>query len=97
MMNSIFSSFDILSGVEFFGQKTNRIPAGVSNGDNKKSQPEAVKLDNGRSSSPSPSSSVPEKKPQGVESGETRRQRRMGPRFAVEFDGLHCFETILPN
>ncbi|CAN1228237.1 hypothetical protein LINGRAPRIM_LOCUS1263 [Linum grandiflorum] len=89
MMNSIFSSFDILSGVEFFGQKTNRIPAG----DNKKSQPEAVKFDDGKSSPPS----VPEKKQQGVESGETRRQQRMGPRFAVEFDGLHCFETILPN
>ncbi|CAN1228233.1 hypothetical protein LINGRAPRIM_LOCUS1261 [Linum grandiflorum] len=92
MMNSIFSSFDIMSSVEFFGQKTNRIPAGVSNGNNNKSQPEAVKFDDSKSSS-----SVPEKKQQGVESGETRRQRRMGPRFAVEFDGLHCFETILPN
>ncbi|CAN0911307.1 hypothetical protein LINGRAHAP2_LOCUS26775 [Linum grandiflorum] len=92
MMNSIFSSFDILPGVEFFGQKTNHIPAGVSNGDNKKSQPEAVKSDDVKLPSPP----APRKKQQGVASEETRRQRRTGPRFAVEFDGLHCFETILP-
>ncbi|CAN1228235.1 hypothetical protein LINGRAPRIM_LOCUS1262 [Linum grandiflorum] len=88
MMNSILSSFDILSGVEFFGEKTNHIPAGVSNGGNKKSQPEAVKSDDVKSP-------APQKKQQGVAS-EENPTRRTGPRFAVEFDGLHCFETIPP-
>ena len=90
-MMSMFSPFDILSG-EIFGQKTNNMPSSHSSG-SKKSLPEAVKLDDGQSPPP------PQKKQQqGIESEEMmrgRRQRKV-PRFGVEFDGLHCFETILP-
>ncbi|CAI0397586.1 unnamed protein product [Linum tenue] len=92
MMMSIFSSFDALSG-EFFGQKVNKLPSGLSRQAN---SGDSAKLDGGKSSS-SPSPAVEKKRQEGEGSHQEGGKRRAagGPRFAVELDGVHCFETLV--
>ncbi|CAL1366521.1 unnamed protein product [Linum trigynum] len=89
MMMSIFSSFDALSG-EFFGQKVNKLPSGLSRQAN---GADSTKVDGGKSSSPAVEKKRQESEGSHQEGG--KRRAAGGPRFAVELDGVHCFETLV--
>ncbi|KAJ7956785.1 Avr9/Cf-9 rapidly elicited protein [Quillaja saponaria] len=97
-MNSLFSSFDAVC-TEFLGKKAtasgffttqNRFDLFLS-----KSKPtdHSVNPKEQGGSSPPPSSKPP--------SGNVRKQQsqrqsqRAAPRFALELDGLNCFETLV--
>ncbi|KAK2995904.1 hypothetical protein RJ640_028312 [Escallonia rubra] len=97
-------SFDALSA-ETIGQKVgtycfSRAPAVDTTEDKNaavsdpKGAPsvEVVKKDKGAGSTPPPAGASAVKKPQQNGQGQQRRT----PRFAVELDGVHCFETIVP-
>ncbi|KAL0299750.1 UNVERIFIED_CONTAM: hypothetical protein Sradi_6634800 [Sesamum radiatum] len=85
MSMSIFTSFDALSA-EFFGQKVYLAP---SNTNKPTAAAAATKVDDLKKGTEVKSSSEPVKTPED-------RRRIRAPRFAVELDGVHCFETILP-
>jgi hypothetical protein len=42
-------------------------------------------------------SPIEEAKKQGSEMPEKQRENKLKPRFAVEFDGINCFETIISH
>lgn len=88
---SMFSSFDAL-GAESFGQKVSfSWASGTLKKDVKQQQGSEQKTPATNGGGKDGTSSLPStpnaKKPQ-----ESRRR----PRFAVELDGVHCFETIIP-
>nr|GMD58540.1 AF211539_1 Avr9/Cf-9 rapidly elicited protein 65 [Ipomoea batatas] len=83
MMMSIFSSFDALSA-ELFGQKLGLSWVPFSAKEQKELRAPASGGSD-KAASPAPAF---DKKP---------RQEQRRPRFAVELDGIHCFETIIPN
>ncbi|KAG8390454.1 hypothetical protein BUALT_Bualt01G0085000 [Buddleja alternifolia] len=92
MFMSLFSSFDVRCA-EAFGQKI----AGVSTARSSSNKQEssvaaAVQIDDLKKGKEVNTSSQPSDSPK---KSEDRRTIRM-PRFAPEFDGVHCFETILP-
>lgn len=100
MLMSLFSSFDALCA-ESFGQKVSLAWAPRA----KKQQefPPAVvvselkAIDGGNKGKEGSSSTLPSsrdvKKPQDHDHLQQKKRR---PRFAVELDGVHCFETIIP-
>ncbi|CAL1404405.1 unnamed protein product [Linum trigynum] len=91
MMMSIFSSFDVLSG-ELFGQKINKLPSGLCR---QADGGDLTKLDGGKSSSsPPPAAEKKRQEGQGTHQ-ESGKRLAAGTRFAVELDGVHCFETIV--
>lgn len=89
----MFSSFEAL-WAESLGQKVtfSRSPA-VSDGNTRDPAApvaaDAVKFDGPNKGNEVSSSSQPTKKPE-------NRRRMRGAKLAPEFDGLHCFETIIP-
>ncbi|CAI0453265.1 unnamed protein product [Linum tenue] len=92
MMMSIFSSFDVLSG-EFFGQKINKLPSGLCR---QADGGDWTKLDGGKSPSSSPPAAAEKNRQEGEGSHQVSGKRlAAGTRFAVELDGVHCFETIV--
>ncbi|KAK3042064.1 hypothetical protein RJ639_001766 [Escallonia herrerae] len=97
MLTSLFSSFDALSAEKVGTYCFSRAPAvdtaedkhaAVSDPKGASSAVEAMKKDKQVGSAPPPPGAV--KKPQNGQG-----QQRRAPRFAVELDGVHCFETIL--
>ncbi|KAL7146058.1 hypothetical protein ABFS83_06G015900 [Erythranthe nasuta] len=92
MWMSMFSSFEAF-GAESLSQRValSRSPASASASNNMKQEPTAaaVKIDDLKKGEKVNSSSTPPKKPE-------NRQRIRAPRFAPEFDGIYCFETIIP-
>ncbi|KAL7106807.1 hypothetical protein ACP275_06G015900 [Erythranthe tilingii] len=94
MWMSMFSSFEAF-GAESLGQRVTLsrapAPASASASNNKKQEPApaAVKIDDLKKGDEVNSSSPPPKKPE-------NRQMIRAPRFAPEFDGIYCFETIIP-
>ncbi|GAA0187030.1 hypothetical protein Leryth_000215 [Lithospermum erythrorhizon] len=93
MMMSLFSSFDVLCA-ETFGQKVS-LPWGSPEEDKKQQLVKDTKF----VSSPSNDHVGINKGKNGISSSDGkisggRKQRR--PRFAVELDGVHCFESIVP-
>ncbi|KAK4362860.1 hypothetical protein RND71_018101 [Anisodus tanguticus] len=93
MMMSIFSSFDVLSA-EIFGQKVNR--SWTPNSE-KKQQGVGPLVSNPKiAASPPSTSSTGGLKNPGEAAPPSHQQQQKRPRFAPEFDGIHCFETILP-
>nr|XP_016455086.1 PREDICTED: uncharacterized protein LOC107779226 [Nicotiana tabacum] len=97
-MMSIFSSFDVLSA-EIFGLKVNRSWAPAST--EKKQQEQGVSplvSDRKNEASPPSTSSTGGLKKVGeaAAASSSRPQQQKRPRFALELDGVHCFETILP-
>ncbi|CAA2965837.1 Hypothetical predicted protein [Olea europaea subsp. europaea] len=85
-MMSIFSSFDALCA-ESFGQK---VALSWAPSSNKEVQNRGVskKIDEVKKGKDVNASSQP---PSQAKKSEDHR-----PRFAPEFDGLHCFESIIP-
>ncbi|EEF37954.1 conserved hypothetical protein [Ricinus communis] len=91
MMMSMFSSFDALCA-ESSGQKLKfSVGSAIQDGNKATAPANSMKKKSGtdgeRSVSP----------PENVKgSSQPPQQERRRPRFAPEFDGVHCFETILP-
>ncbi|KNA06797.1 hypothetical protein SOVF_177860 [Spinacia oleracea] len=101
MMSSIFSTFEAM-GAESYGWKlVNFTPQKVSS----KSSPPTTAA--AAITTPTTSSSVAENmssnsSPAKKETDDLMKNKKMitknlkkTPRFAVEFDGVHCFETIV--
>ncbi|GMY30662.1 hypothetical protein FCV25MIE_25904 [Fagus crenata] len=89
-MNSIFSSFDALCA-EFLGQKVRASFPSVIKVDRniQTERHEASDNVNKRQQHGDPSSSPPQP-------GSVRKDRQQkAPRFALELDGLNCFETLV--
>ncbi|KAK4351026.1 hypothetical protein RND71_030339 [Anisodus tanguticus] len=95
MMMSIFSSFDALSA-EIFGQKVNRPWAPISEKKQQQLGVGPLVSDRKIAASPPSTSSTGGLKKAGEAAAPSRPQQQKRPRFAPEFDGVHCFETILP-
>nr|XP_033511129.1 uncharacterized protein LOC104092706 isoform X1 [Nicotiana tomentosiformis] len=98
MMMSIFSSFDALSA-EMFGQKVNRswAPASTEKKEQEQGLLPLVSDRKNEASPPSTSSTGGLKKgEEATARSSSRPQQQKRPRFALELDGVHCFETILP-
>ncbi|KAH0762187.1 hypothetical protein KY290_018260 [Solanum tuberosum] len=91
MMMSIFSSFDALSA-ELFGQKLSF--SKPSSTDTKQQGVGTLVSDQKTAASPPATSSTGILKKTGEASPPQQQQKRQ--RFALEFDGVHCFETIIP-
>lgn len=85
IMMSMFSSFDALC-IESYGQKL-RLSMPTS-----KAGKEAVDLDR----KPSTDKVVTKESKSPTPPAQVRRRQHIEPRFAVELDGLHCFESIVP-
>ncbi|KAL4651229.1 hypothetical protein ACB092_01G144200 [Castanea dentata] len=93
-MNSMFSSFDALCA-EFLGQKVRATFPSVTKVDRSNNIP-AQRHDDGvlnkatdnvnKRQHGDPSSSQP---------GSVRKDQQKTPRFALELDGLNCFETLV--
>ncbi|OIT05108.1 PREDICTED: uncharacterized protein LOC109223886 [Nicotiana attenuata] len=98
MMMSIFSSFDALSA-EVFGQKVTSFWAPSTE---TKQQPKGVgplvsDHKTGGGSPPSTSSTGGLKKDgEASPPSSSCQQQQKRQRFALELDGVHCFETIIP-
>ncbi|PHT53567.1 hypothetical protein CQW23_08029 [Capsicum baccatum] len=96
MIVSIFSSFDALSA-ELFGQKLN-----FSKAYNETKQQVVAPLVADRQPVVSPSSTcissgdLIKKAREASPPSSARQQQHKRQRFAPEFDGVHCFETIIP-
>ncbi|EYU45312.1 hypothetical protein ABFS82_06G015600 [Erythranthe guttata] len=90
MWMSMFSSFEAF-GAESLSQRValSRSPASASNNMKQEPAAAAVKIDDLKKGEEVNSSSPPPKKPE-------NRQMIRAPRFAPEFDGIYCFETIIP-
>ncbi|KAI4303592.1 hypothetical protein MLD38_039201 [Melastoma candidum] len=84
-MNSMFSPFDLLL-LELLGRKLCVVPDRFRQMDNEKNKKPSSeeKLTRVVFGSPSP-----------AKSEISPKQRKNQPRFAVELDGLHCYETIV--
>ncbi|KAK4601120.1 hypothetical protein RGQ29_010624 [Quercus rubra] len=85
-MNSIFSSFDALCA-EFLGQKVRATFPSVTKVD-RNSNIQAQRHDDG----------VLNKATDNVnkkQHGSVRKDQQKTPRFALELDGLNCFETLV--
>lgn len=88
MSTSLFSSFEALYA-DSIGHKVPLYWAPPPPAQANKKDP-TVKIDDDlKKGKDAISSSQPEKK-----TGD--RRRIVAPRFAPEFDGIHCFETIVP-
>uniref|UniRef100_A0A7N2KUH8 Uncharacterized protein n=1 Tax=Quercus lobata TaxID=97700 RepID=A0A7N2KUH8_QUELO len=95
-MNSIFSSFDALCA-EFLGQKVRATFPSVTKVD-RNSNIQAQRYDDGvlnkatdnvnKRQHGDPSVSPPQP-------GSVRKDQQKTPRFALELDGLNCFETLV--
>ncbi|KAJ8554237.1 hypothetical protein K7X08_024915 [Anisodus acutangulus] len=85
IMMSIFSSFDALSA-EIFGQKMNLL----------KQQQQGVGpiVSESKTVATPPCAGDLNKAGEASPPPSSSQQKR--PRFALEFDGVHCFETIIP-
>ncbi|XP_056174151.1 uncharacterized protein LOC130140008 [Syzygium oleosum] len=90
-MNSIFSSFDFLCA-ELFGMKVKaHLPPAASTvggGD-----PSPLRRGEGAPDIPRTGS----KGENVTEQKQKQKQKESFPRFALELDGIHCFETIVPH
>ncbi|KAI3843017.1 hypothetical protein MKW92_043019 [Papaver armeniacum] len=84
-MNSIFSSFDAAC-FEFLNQKIKFSPSSMEMKKN------TTAGDNNKVSSTTPEKKQVEKKQE-----EKKKTTTSTRRFALEFDGLNCFETIVSN
>ncbi|XP_055827044.1 uncharacterized protein LOC129895357 [Solanum dulcamara] len=96
MMMSIFSSFDALSA-ELFGQKLSFSKA--SSTETKQQQGIGTLVSDHKAvASPLSTSStgVLKKAGEATPPSSSRQQQQKRQRFALEFDGVHCFETIVP-
>lgn len=91
-MMSIFSSFDAFCA-ESYGQKLKfSKPKDDGNNNNVSDHIKKKNQDSGRSTStsmPPPANDVNKIKQQ-------KQNTRKTPRFALELDGVNCFETIVP-
>ena len=97
-MMSIFSSFDALSA-EVFGQKVTPFwaPTTETKQQQKGVGPLVSDHKTGGVSPPSPSSTGGEKKAgEASPPSSSCQQQQKRQRFALELDGIHCFETIIP-
>ncbi|CDP21625.1 unnamed protein product [Coffea canephora] len=111
MLMSLFSSFDALCA-ESFGQKSWAPGASKSHHQQQEeggsgsplvvsSERKAaglVSLDDAGSKNKGKQGNMPSS-PEANKSGDHHHrplQQKRRPRFAVELDGLHCFETIIP-
>nr|XP_009604591.1 uncharacterized protein LOC104099339 [Nicotiana tomentosiformis]XP_016456700.1 PREDICTED: uncharacterized protein LOC107780651 [Nicotiana tabacum]AAG43557.1 Avr9/Cf-9 rapidly elicited protein 65 [Nicotiana tabacum] len=96
-MMSIFSSFDVLSA-EIFGLKVNR--SWAPNTERKQQEQGVSPLVSDRKNEASPPSTSStgglKKAGEAATPSSSRPQQQKRPRFALELDGVHCFETILP-
>ncbi|KAL3524462.1 hypothetical protein ACH5RR_017296 [Cinchona calisaya] len=100
MLMSLFSSFDALCA-ESIGQKVRLSwPPGVNTTKDAKQQQQQQQqgsIDGGnRVKEGSSSSSNDPKKAPNNHNHQLQQQQKRRPRFAVELDGVHCFETIIP-
>ncbi|MCD7461393.1 hypothetical protein HAX54_046038 [Datura stramonium] len=99
MMMSIFSSFDALSA-ELFGQKLSLSNSrALSSTETKQQQGVGILAsDHKNAGSPPSTYSTGGLKKAGEASppSSSRQQQQRRQRFALEFDGVHCFETIIP-
>lgn len=86
MSMSLFSAFDALLA-EKFGQRVS-LSWATSKQQASPSSPSTIGKE-GYSSSSHPNKPQQEHHPQ-------QQQKKRRPRFAVELDGVHCFETIIP-
>ncbi|XP_049394002.1 uncharacterized protein LOC125858295 [Solanum stenotomum] len=93
MMMSIFSSFDALSA-ELFGQKLSF--SKPSSTDTKQQGVGTLVSDQKTAASPPATSSTGILKKAGEASPPPSSRQQKRQRFALEFDGVHCFETIIP-
>ncbi|CAN4085632.1 unnamed protein product [Withania somnifera] len=100
MMMSIFSSFDALSA-EFFGQKLSlsKAPSTLTIQQQQGIGSILVSDHKTVATLPSTSSSTGDlikKAGEASQPSSSRQQQQKRQRFALEFDGVHCFETIIP-
>ena len=99
MLTSIFSSFDALYAELSYGQKLGFSLDSLKDS-NSKAKVEEVSSFTAAASSSSVESIQKKKRstptPPSQPGREKRTQPPMRPRFAPEFDGIHCFETIVP-
>ena len=101
MLTSIFSSFDALYAELSYGQKLGFSLGSLKDSNSKAKEDEVSSSTAAASCSSSSVESIQKKKnsiptPPSQPGREKRTQPPMRPRFAPEFDGIHCFETIVP-
>ncbi|XP_059304458.1 uncharacterized protein LOC132056332 [Lycium ferocissimum] len=99
MMMSIFSSFDARSA-EVFGQKLSHFKAPSTETKQQQQQGVGPTVSDSKSTVASPPSSSSstgglKKAEEGAPPSSSRQQQQKRPRFALELDGVHCFETIV--
>lgn len=97
---SIFSSFDALSA-ELFGQKLNIFKAYNHTHETKHQKMVAPLVTNHQvvdspSSICTSSGDLIKKDREASPPSSARQQQHKRQRFALKFDGVHCFETIIP-
>lgn len=86
-MNSMFSFFDAFAAEILLGKfvtASTSVPSFTPN------------TGSGGSASSAPVKSMPGKKDEANAVAKSKNSS-MKPRFALEFDGLNCFETLVPN
>lgn len=93
-MMSIFSSFDAFCA-ESYGQKLKfSKPKDDGNNNNVSDRIKKKNQDSGRSTSTSTSMPPPANDVNKIT--QQKQNTRKTPRFALELDGVNCFETIVP-
>ncbi|PHU23525.1 hypothetical protein BC332_08632 [Capsicum chinense] len=99
MIVSIFSSFDALFA-ELFGQKLNFSKAYNNTHETKQQLVAPLVADRqavvSSSSTCTSSGDLIKKAREASPPSSARQQQHKRQRFAPEFDGVHCFETIIP-
>lgn len=97
MMMSIFSSFDALSA-EFFGQKLSLAKPSTTETKQQEVAVGPFVSDTKTTAAPpsNPSARVVKKAGEASPPSSSRQQLQKRQRFALELDGVHCFETIVP-
>ncbi|KAF3634095.1 hypothetical protein P3S67_006902 [Capsicum chacoense] len=99
MMMSIFSSFDALSA-ELFGQKLSLSRPPITDTKQQQGVGTVAASDHKNVASPPTTSSstggLIKKNGEVPPPSSSRQQQQKRQRFALEFDGVNCFETIIP-
>ncbi|CAO2821372.1 unnamed protein product [Amaranthus hypochondriacus] len=89
---SIFSSFDLFCAESNGWKLVNLSPLKASSSASTSSSSKSSIVD-GLSKENCNTNRLPAKN----ESGNSQHKLKKNPRFALELDGVHCFETIVPN
>ncbi|OIV96929.1 hypothetical protein TanjilG_00511 [Lupinus angustifolius] len=88
MFMSMFSHFDISQG-KMWSFSFGDVPTKDENLKPKMDDPSSSTAAKSKTATKDPN-------PSSTPTGTKKNKTRLGPRFAPELDGLHCFESIVP-